>query len=89
MNNDINNNNETNTFNKIKPFNFQNYNDTQEKNSYNNNNISVINESLVGKSLLPIEEEKEEESFSSVIKKNNLLFEEKDVSFMKLYCHLS
>jgi hypothetical protein len=39
--------------------------------------------------ILPKEEEKEESSFSSVIKKNNLVFEEKDVSFMKLYCHLS
>ena len=61
----------------------------QDQDSYNKTN-SIFSETIDGKKLLPIEEEKEEdESLSVIIKKNNLLFEEKDISFMKLYIHLS
>ena len=64
-------------------------NQEQEQDSYNNS-VIAFSVSKEGKNnILPKEEEKEESSFSSVIKKNNLVFEEKDVSFMKLYCHLS
>ena len=63
--------------------------ENQEENTYYNNNISVICDFIPDKKPLPIEEDKEEESFSSIMKKNNLVFEEKDVSFMKLYLHLS
>ena len=69
-------------------FNYQNQNGAQGQQSN-----SLYSESIPGKKLLPIEtieEEKDESSsISSVIKKNNLLFEEKDVSFLKLYIHLS
>ena len=71
------NNNDLNN----KNFNNDLQNGKQEEN--------LANTTIVNKKLLPHEEEKEEESFSSIIKKNNLVFEEKDVSFMKLYCHLS
>ena len=75
--------------NPIKVYNIPINNANQEQDSFNNT-ISGFSESIKGKNLLPIEKEKEEEeSFSSIIKKNNLLFEEKDVSFMKLYIHLS
>ena len=67
-------------------------NEVQEEASYNNNSISIISETIAKKNLLPIEkieEENDESSFSSVINKNNLLYEEKDISFFKLYIHLS
>ena len=70
--------------NPIKVYNIPINNANQEQDSFNNT-ISGFSESIKGKNLLPLEKEKEEESFSSIIKKNNLLFEEKDVSFMKLY----
>ena len=83
--------NEYNQNNKMRQFNFQAKNENLEQMSINNTNSS-FSESIPTKNLLPIEvneEKEEEESFSSVIKKNNLVFEEKDVSFIKLYCHLS
>ena len=59
----------------------------------NNNLNNSYNETLAGKNLLPLKDieakKDDEDSFSSVIKKNNLLFEEKSVSFIKLYLHLS
>ena len=61
-----------------------------EQASFNKIN-TTYSETIAGKKLLPIEEEQNEdnESLSKVLKKNNLVFEEKDVSFMKLYIHLS
>ena len=57
------------------------------------NNIDNQNATMVGKPLLPLTDNyamDEEESFSEEIKKkSNLLFEEKQVSAFKLYCHLS
>ena len=54
---------------------------------------SLYNETFAGKDLLPLKntesKKEDEDSFSSAIKKNNLLFEEKSVSFVKLYLHLS
>ena len=80
-------NNSYNECNPIKPSKFE----TQEVGDNYNNSISFYSESIPIQKVLPIEEEKEEEeeSFSSIIKKNNLVFEEKDVSFIKLYLHLS
>ena len=66
-----------------------------ELNVENKTNISnsLYNETIVDKNLLPLEKQdlkkEDEDSFSSVIKKNNLLFEQKSVSFIKLYLHLS
>ena len=61
----------------------------QEEESFNKSS-SIFSETIAGKKLLPIEDNNEEnESLSSIIKKNNLVFEEKDVSFIKLYMHLS
>ena len=58
-----------------------------------NNADSLYNETFAGKDLLPLKntelKKEDEDSFSSAIKKNNLLFEEKSVSFVKLYLHLS
>ena len=58
-----------------------------------NNSDTSYNETIAVKNLLPLEnadlKPEDEDSFSSVIKKNNLLFEEKSVSFIKLYLHLS
>ena len=57
------------------------------------NDIDNQNATMVGKPLLPMTDNyafDEEESFSEEIKKkSNLLFEEKQVSAFKLYCHLS
>ena len=57
------------------------------------NDIDNQNATMVGKPLLPLTDNyamDEEESFSEEIKKkSNLLFEEKQVSAFKLYCHLS
>ena len=57
------------------------------------NYIDNQNTTMAGKPLLPYTnnyEADEEESFSEEIKKkSNLLFEEKQVSAFKLYCHLS
>ena len=83
--------NQYNQNDKIKQFKFQSKNEYLDQSSINNTN-SVLSESIPTKHILPteiIEEKEEEESFSSVIKKNNLVFEEKNISFIKLYCHLS
>ena len=82
--------NQYNQNNEIRKLHLQ-IQENLEQASINNTN-SAFSESISAKNFLPIEvneEKEEEESFSSVIKKNNLLFEEKDVSFIKLYCHLS
>ena len=72
--------------NALKPKNIISKND-------NKINDSSYNETLSNKLFLPEEnidkKDNEESSFSSVIKKKNLLFEEQDVSFIKLYLHLS
>ena len=55
-----------------------------ELNVENKTNISnsLYNETIVDKNLLPLEKQdlkkEDEDSFSSVIKKNNLLFEQKN-----------
>ena len=71
----------------INQFNNYNQEQTQEDSTIQNNTIS-------DNPLIPAErgyyEEDEEESFSEEVKKKtNLLFDEKDVSAFKLYCHLS
>ena len=56
------------------------------------NTGAIINETIADKKLLPFEEptkNTEEDSLSEIAKNNNLLFEEKEVSFVKLYLHLS
>ena len=56
------------------------------------NTASNINETLENKNILSLKDEKqnkEEDSFSEIVKNNNLFFEEKQVSFVKLYIHLS
>ena len=56
------------------------------------NTGAIINETIADKKLLPFEEptkNTEEDSLSEIAKNNNLLFEEKEVSFVKLCLHLS
>ena len=56
------------------------------------NTASNFNETLENKNIISLEDKnqnKEEDSFSETAKNNNLFFEEKQVSFVKLYIHLS
>ena len=56
------------------------------------NTTSNFNETISGKKLLSLEDNtksSEEDSLSEIVKNKNLLFEEKDVSFVRLYLHLS
>ena len=56
------------------------------------NTASNFNETLENKNIISLEDKnqnKEEDSFSEIVKNNNLFFEEKQVSFVKLYIHLS
>ena len=76
----------------IKSLNPKNILSQNDNNNYNQTNTSY-NESFSNKLILPVEnasdKHSDESSFSSIMKKNNLLFEEKNVSFVKLYLHLS
>ena len=56
------------------------------------NTASNFNETLENKNIISLvdkNQNKEEDSFSEIVKNNNLFFEEKQVSFVKLYIHLS
>ena len=76
----------------IKVFNPNELKEKYEKEM--NNTASNFNETLENKNILSLNNEnekpnKEEDSFSEIVKNNNLFFEEKQVSFAKLYIHLS
>ena len=63
---------------------------TQENNQTQDYSTNPIN-TIADKPLLPLDEPNydEDEYFNEEVKKTNLLFEEKQVSAFKLYCHLS
>ena len=53
------------------------------------NNTNEVTNTLVDKPLIPEKEMDEDEFFEEEVKKSNLVFEEKNISPIKLYLHLS